>query len=293
MAARPPEGGVRDGERHRAGVDRESPSCGGHQATGRVGDLDIDVDVVGSCPLELDVQVDLTGAVDGDHGSHRGEAGRRPRLDADRLPDARRDEHGPPVPAEVAGHLADRVVGVGVADERARPEPILRLLGVGEGRGEVDREVAALRLLAVAVTVVVAVAVTVAIPVPRAQDGSEVEAVRPVLVARAADLGAVEGERRDGVEPLGDEVDSLVAGSVDLDVDVVADVGAADPLDALLVQVDVGVGDEPGGQKIGVHGARHGRRHGARGAVREEAVGDRAVDQRQAPAVCQGGADHR
>jgi hypothetical protein len=133
------------------------------------------------------------------------------------------------------------------------------LVGVGDGRGEVDDEV------------VVSVDEH---PVGR-------EAVGAVLVDGACQLGAVEGDRGDGVEALEHEVVTVVAVGAPRERGAVLPVARADPGDLLLVAVEVGVGDEAGGEQVGVHEAGHRGGDGRRGDV----GGHRAAGRADGPAV--------
>lgn len=72
--------------------------------------------------------------LDRDLRAHLVQARRGPLLQPDRPGDPAGDQHRSPVPAEVAGHLADRVVGQVVAGDRQRPEHLLVLAG-GAQRG--------------------------------------------------------------------------------------------------------------------------------------------------------------
>src|SRR5262249_20783010 len=87
-------------------------------------------------PLDGDGDVD---AVRARVRAHLGDARPRPRVQADRAPDAGRDERRAPVPAEVAGHLADEGVRL-VVRAGAGAEPGRLRLRVLVRRGELDRQ---------------------------------------------------------------------------------------------------------------------------------------------------------
>jgi hypothetical protein len=102
----------------------------------------------------------------------------------------------------------------------------------------------------------------------------DVEAVGPVHVGGLADDDAVERHDGHGVEPGADQVDP-VGGPVGVPVErgLVDPVGAADPGQPGLVVVEVGVGDQAGGEQVGVHATRNaGRDTGVRGAGERPAV---------------------
>ncbi len=219
----------------------------------------------------LDVHVDLhpAGAV-GVHGHQRacgGEPGGVPALQPDGLPDARGLQVGAPVPAERAGHLADHVerVRVGVV---APAQLRLDLLGVGQGGAEGDHQL---------------------VRAP-AQRPAHVEAVAAVHVPRGAEQLAVQLDRGHRVEAVEDQLDPLVgAGRVRLERERVAPVRAVHPGEVRLDPVEVGIGDQPGGQQVEVGAAGHLRPH----APARHGGGNVPRHSRQLPAVVQGLVDHR
>jgi hypothetical protein len=90
------------------------------------------------------------------------------------------------------------------------------------------------------------------------RDGEPVTAVH---VLGAADLGAVQGDRGDGVQPGADQVHPVGVAGLPGERGLVDPVGAPDPGEPALVVIQVRVRDQAGGEQIGVHAAGHGRRH--------------------------------
>ena len=130
--------------------------------------------------------------------------------------------------------------------------------------------------------------VTVSAFCPSTSASLHVDAVAAVLVLGPGDDAAVELDHRDGVEALGDEV---VAGGpvvVPGERGREAPRGVADPLLRRLGVAVERVGDEAGGEQVGVHLARHGRRDSSAG----HGVGHRTGDGLDGPVVVQGGEDH-
>ena len=175
-------------------------------------------------------------AVHADQGAQRGDPRAPPAVEPDRAPDAGGDGVRAPVPAEGAGHGADRVVRVGV-DVRARAEHAVRTFGGRAAGRDGDGE----RV------------------VPRPEQVRDGDPVTPVHVRGAGHDRAVDLDGRDGVEAEGDEVDVLVAVRVRRERGLPAPVDPADPGERRLILVEVGVGDEAGGHQVEVHAARHRR----------------------------------
>ena len=96
---------------------------------------------------------------------------------------------------------------------------------------------------------------------PGADRGPQVEAVGAVLVLCPPELGAVQRDRGDGVQPFGEQIDALMTGIDEIERCAVPGVALGDPLHVALVQVQVGVGDEARGEEVGVHRTGHGRRN--------------------------------
>ncbi len=166
--------------------------------------------------------------------AHLGETRDRPGLEPHRAPDPGRRGVGAPVPAEAARHLAHRVERVlvdlrPVAQEQALP------VGVRDGGREPDRELV----------------------LPLDEQRADVEPVGAVHVRRGADDRAVQPDLRDGVEAVEDEVVPLVPLRRPRETGGVHPVGPADPREQPLVVVEVRVGDQPGGQEVGVHAPGH------------------------------------
>src|SRR5699024_9226294 len=164
---------------------------------------------------------------------------------ADLTDDAAGDQHRTPVPPEVAGHLANRVVGQVVAGHRHRPEHGLVLAGGAQRGGEADLEVVA----------------------ALEERVGDVETPGAVLVLH---LGG------GGVKGGGDQVDACGAGGGPVEAGGVGDVAFAGPGQLVLVPVQVGVGDQSVGVQVGDQGAGHGGGHVA-GGERGRTVGDGQV----------------
>jgi hypothetical protein len=90
---------------------------------------------------------------------------------------------------------------------------------------------------------------------------ADVEAVAAMHVRRPAQFHPVELDRGHRVESGADQVDPVV-GAVVRERRLVHPVGPADPGEAGLVLVEERVGDEAGGEQVGVHTAGHGGRDG-------------------------------
>ena len=148
---------------------------------------------------------------------------------------------------------------------RARAEERLLFPGEFDRRAEVDNE------LVLAVD----------------QQGSDVETIAAVLVLGATDLGAVEGDRRGRIEPIGDEVVTLGAVRCPVEGGAVLPVAVADPGLNVLVGAVEWVVDQASGEEIELHLPRHGRWH--------VAVGDGLVDRpcgcAQGPGATGGGVE--
>ncbi|SCD52380.1 hypothetical protein GA0115239_102938 [Streptomyces sp. BpilaLS-43] len=258
VAVRPPDLGVgdREGEREAVLVLRgdEDGAPAEHLDRARHRRAAVALHVQGDGQARHPGLVEVAQHLDG------GDAVAAPGLQGDRAPDAGGDQGRAPVPAEVAGRLADEGVRLGV---RARPvaQPLAQRLGVGVRGGEADVDgVGAL-----------------------AQQRADREAVAPVLVGGRADLGAVEQDGGDGVEAVEAQVGGRVPVLGPFEGGAVGPVGTADPAEACLVVVHIGVVDQPGGQQVGVDAAGHGRRDALGGELHGHgAVGD------QGPAVVQG-----
>nr|WP_166462027.1 hypothetical protein [Agromyces protaetiae] len=177
-----------------------------------------------------------------DERPHARDAGLEP-FEADRLPDARRQVVGAPVPAEAVGGLPHVRVRLVV---RARERPARPLVGVGAR----PRRVEAHDELVLAV----------------AERARDVEAVLEVLVLGAADDDAVEPQLGERVEALGDELDALggpvrvvARRSRPLERAPVLPHRMPDPALGELAEPHVGVVDEPRTQQVEVYLAGHGR----------------------------------
>ncbi len=189
--------------------------------------------------LHRDVRLHAAVApVERHHRAYGGQAGAAPGVQADRPPDAGGDQGRPPVPAEVARHLADELVGLVVgAGQVAELRPPPR--GVGVRRAEPHLE----RVLALA------------------QQVAHGEAVEPVHVGRGRHLGAVEDHGRHGVQAVADQVDAVRARPrAPGEGRLVGPDGAADPGEPVLVVGKVGIVDETGREQVGVHAAGDGGR---------------------------------
>jgi len=238
------------------------------------------------CSRTLQVDRDADPSVTAGNGDGRadpGEPGGAPRFQGDRPPDARGDQRGTPVPTEVAGHLADevdRVRGRGGGNGQV-PHPVPLPLGVVQGGAEIDRQP------------------VVAGP----QQPGDLEPVGAVHVRRAGHLRAVDLDGGDGVQPVADQVDAVGGFPGEGEPGFVAPAGAPDPRQLGLVLVQVGVGDELGGEQVGVHrswyprgdlGAGDADRDFGRGLVGDRAEGPAGVQgpsasHRTLPAIVGGG----
>jgi hypothetical protein len=259
VPVRPPEVHFGDGD-----LDERRRLAGGERrGRAQAGDLDLDAERPIAAALDVDVRAQQPGrAVDIHQGADGRDSRLAPRLEEQRPPDAGRHQLGAPVPPEVAGHLADRVERVGV-DVRARAERLAGPLGCRQGSGERDRQ----RVLA------------------DAEQVAHGEPVAAMHVLGAGQLGAVELDGGDGVEPECDEVDlGVTARVVPHECRLVAPVGASDPADQPLVLADVRVGDQPGGHEIEVDAPGHRRRN----RRADHTVGYFAADGAHRPAIVQG-----
>ena len=212
----------------------------------------------GGVPGHVDVHLDPTDAVDHrDEGPHRGQTGRAPAFDARFAPDAGGDEVGPPVPAVVAGHLADRVerVGIGV---NSRLLLQARLLGGGQLGGEVDDQLG----------------------LSPPHEVSDIEPVCAVLVARGAEDAVAQPDLGNGVQPVEDQLDVLpVLWRGGGERRRIPPARPPDPLQGRLVLVEVRVGDQPGREQVGVDGAGDRRGDGTPGDLLRR----RSVQRQQGP----------
>ncbi len=172
---------------------------------------------------------------------HLVEAGRAPRHQVRRAPDAAGAGGDAPVPTEAAGRLADRLVRHRVGP-RPSAEGDALCVRVAHRAAEGDGEV------------------VLAGPQPV----GDVDPVAPVLVG---DLGhdlAVEQHRRHRVEPVEDQLVALRPREVvrgEHQRALVGPVDEPDPREQGLVVVEVGVGDEAGPEQVEVHDPGHLRRH--------------------------------
>ena len=183
--------------------------------------------------------------------------GRAPAFDARFAPDAGGDEVGPPVPAVVARHLADRVerVGIGV---NSRLLLQARLLGGGQLGGEVDDQLG----------------------LSLAHEVSDIEPVCAVLVARGAEDAVAQPDLGNGVQPVEDQLDVLtVVRWCGVERRRIPPARPPDPLDGGLVLVEVRVGDQPGREQVGVDGAGDRRGDGTPGDLLRR----RSVQRQQGP----------
>jgi hypothetical protein len=117
------------------------------------------------------------------------EARGAPRLEPNRAPDAAGERRRPPVPAEAARRLADRLEGHGV---RTGPGAVLEALGVGVPDGAAEPHLELVAALA--------------------QDAGDVQSVPAMLVAHLGEDRAVEENRCDGVDSVEDELMVLGGG---------------------------------------------------------------------------------
>ena len=208
IADGPPQGRLVDGEHHHRGRRPRSDRRGAVDhvaAPGRRetrGEDERVVRILGTGVLDVDLDAHGGAAVvvlDGDERAHRREPRDPPPLKTRGAPDAGGLQVRSPVPAEAAGHLAHHVQRVRIL-QRSRADPIRLGLAVLQGRREVDRE-------------------RHPTPAAASQHLAHVEAVGAMLVGGATQHPAIERDRRDRVQPLEDEVDSLARDSrVDLDL---------------------------------------------------------------------------
>ncbi|MEG8036919.1 hypothetical protein QP157_16855 [Sphingomonas sp. LR61] len=226
-------------------------------------------------PADLDVDVrgeHARGAVDVDERADGRDAGAAPRLDADRLPDAARGDVDAPVPAEVRRVLAQCVVRVVVDVGEFAAVQGGQSLGRGDRGVEGDHELVR----------------------AGAQQVPDGEPVRAVLVRGGGDDDAVQFDRREGVESVGDEVVAGGRGRARAGLARPREGAAvpphrvADPLGRSLVVAVERVGDAARPQQVGVHAAGDDR--GDRLPVR---IGlRRAVHRLDRPRAVQGGPLH-
>ena len=218
--------------------------------------------VVAGRPLQVHVGPQHAGrAGDVHQRAHGGDPGDLPALQQQRPPDPRGDQHGTPVPAVVRRHLADRVEGVLVADDRPGTDPVAgrvrRRLARREGHGQVVGT--------------------------RPEQAGDVEAVAAVLVGRLPDPLPVQLDRGEGVQAEGDEVDPGGVALGPVEAGLVAPVHPADPGQGRLVLAQVGVGHAAGGHQVQVDAAGHSGRH----RPRVEAGGPPAAHRAYGPALVQ------
>ncbi len=218
--------------------------------------------------LHVDVHDEPPGPVRVQRGQrpHRREPRHPPPLQSHRLPDAGGLQVRAPVPPKRTGHFAYGVEGVRIGPGTL-PDHLLQLLRVVQRGVEPDRQ----RDL----------------PVP--QPITHVEPVAAVHVRRPAQLGAVEGDRRDRVEPVEDQVDPLVTGGRRGRERRRVEPGrTVEPRQRRLVLAQVRVRDQLGVQQVGVHRAGHRRRHRLGG----DPGGHRATGGTHGPARVKVGSDH-
>ena len=173
------------------------------------------------------------------------EARGAPRLEPNRAPDAAGERRRPPVPAEAARRLADRLEGHGV---RTGPGAVLEALGVGVPDGAAEPHLELVAALA--------------------QDAGDVQSVPAMLVAHLGEDRAVEENRCDGVDSVEHELMVLGRGefcAAEVQRRLVRPVDEADPGQQCLVDVEVRIGDETRGEEVEVHHAGHGRLNGSGG----------------------------
>ena len=91
---------------------------------------------------------------------------------------------------------------------------------------------------------------------------------------------------RQRVEPLEDQVDALALGNgCGVELRVVGPRRAPDPGESILVLVQIGIGNEVGGQQIGVHTAGHRGRHPRRRHLVRDHPGALAGADGDSPAI--------
>jgi hypothetical protein len=256
-AARPPPAYLRDAHLDRAGVGVDG------DRTAHPAGLDLHREVAGvSGPLDGHMRHEHSGVtLHSGHRPDRREPGRAPGVQPDGAPDAGAGEVGTPVPAEAAGRLADRVVRV-VDHVRAGAQDQAHGVGVPDRRRERHRESVGARPQAVA----------------------HVDAVCAVHVGRRGHRLAVQLDSRHGVQALEDEVYSVVGAGRPVDDRLVPPVGQPDPGQATLVVVQVGIGDEAGGEQVGVHRPGH---RGRNRAGRHDLVRHRTPGRTESPVLVQ------
>ena len=166
----------------------------------------------------------------------------RPALQLHRSPQPRCRQLRPPVPPEVAGHLAYEVVrpAVGVGEVTG---PVALRCGVRYRGVERDHQ-----LVAGAI-----------------EQPGHVEAIRAVLVLGAAKRRPVECDGGESVDALEHQRCPQVVG-LGIEREAVGPRRFADPLQGELVAIDVRVVDQPGGEQVEMHAAGHRRRHAGRAA---------------------------
>jgi hypothetical protein len=180
-----------------------------------------------------------------------------PGLQPDRPRDPAGHEHGTPVPAHVAAHLPDRVVGQGVAHVRQVSQDLL-VLPCDPQRGVEEDLQGVLALL---------------------EGGLHVEPPGSVLVLGPRDLVVVDQDRRCRVERGRHQVHPVLREQcrADRERPAVGQIALARPRDVLLPRVDVRVLDHARVQQVRQERPGHGRGHIGH---RER---DRTVRHRQGP----------
>jgi hypothetical protein len=160
-----------------------------------------------------------------------------PAFQPHRLPDARCHQGRTPVPAEIARHLAHQVAGSRIV---VRPVAVvlLHLRAIGIGRAEDDAQLVRARL----------------------QPLRHIEAIGAVHVEGPADLFAVERNCRDRVESVEDQLVHPAVVRCSIETAAVGPVLPPDPVVGDLVDVDIGIGDQPARQKVEMHAAGYGCR---------------------------------
>ena len=191
--------------------------------------------------VHAELAVPAAGAVrcgGGEHGDV-GDAGGVPAPQSDGLPDAGRDEPWPPVPAEVAGHLAHKVVGVALdvdplADESRHERGVLQH-GCEGDLNDVR---------------------------PGLEEVPDAEDVAAVHVHGAADQRAVAEDFGDGVEAVAQELAvvglQFLGVSGQLEFSTVGPGLLAHPVLVGLRVTEVRVIDQALCQQVGVHNTGHG-----------------------------------
>ena len=171
-----------------------------------------------------------------------GDPGDLPAFEPHRSPQSRRRQLRPPVPPEVARHLAHEVerlaVGVGEVADPVAHRPSVRGGGI-----EGDHQLVARGI----------------------EQPGHVEAIGPVLVLGAAERRLVECDGGESVDAVEHEVGPPIVG-FGVELEAVGPRRLADPLNGELVSIDVWVVDQAGGEEVEVHAARHRGRHAGRDA---------------------------